>query len=575
MGMAWQRIVARARISKCCFVLMAALFQSGFLYASVALQQEPAPNRPVSKPAQSILTNPAANKLAQESAPAAPQQPSQDPLGRSTPYGCVFGFLNAVTNNNLTTAVQYLHTDLPKDQAEQLAVQLKAVMDENLSTSLDGLSREESGNLNDNLEISHEKIGVVNTPSGDVDILLERVQRDQEPAIWLFSADTLAQIPDAYAHLQRQQFAQHMPEALRRIEFLGLPLWRWTFIVIAILLAILLSSVVTRLLLLIFGATFNEGQLLPKREIVRKLKQPIRLLLLSLAIWTCRFFSLSVLARHRWTLAARVLFWLALAWLLISLANLTAEAGKRSSIARGLQHRIAIIVLAQRLLKITAAIVVLMILLREAGVNISAMVAGLGIGGIALALAAQNTLADLFGGISIVSRETIRVGDYCRLAGQLGIVEDIGLSSTRLRTLDRTVIWIPNAKAAQLASENFALRDKFLFHHTLSLRFDTPQPQIERVLAEVGALLAADLSIQPQTNRVNLIGLQGASYQIEIFAYIMATDYNSFIARQQDMLLRVLSTLSDAGARLAFPSSTTYLETSEPAPKTPGNETQC
>ncbi len=567
--------VAWATIGKSSFVRVAAfLLLSGFLCAYAASLQKPSANPPVANPAGSILSKPAANEPAQEPAPAAQEQPPQDPLGRSTPYGCVVGFLNAVADNNLATATQYLDTDLPEDQAEQLAVQLKAVMDTNLSTSIDGLSHEESGNLNDNLEMTREKIGVVRTPSGDVDILLDRVQRKQEPAIWLFSADTLKQIPGAYAHLQRQHFARYLPEALRRIEFLGLPLWRWLFIVIAILLAILLSTVVTRLLLLVFGATLHEGQLLPKSEILGKLRQPIRLLLLSLAIWTCRFFSLSIIARHRWTLAARVLFVLGLAWLLISVANLVAEAGKRNSVARGLQHRIAVIVLAKRLFKITAAFVVLMILLREAGVNISAMLAGLGIGGIALALAAQNTLADLFGGISIVSREVIRVGDYCRLADQLGTVEDIGLSSTRLRTTDRTVIWVPNAKVAQSAAENFTLRDNFLFRHTLSLRFDTPQPQIERVLTDLRALIAGDNSVQPYTSRVNLIGLQGASYQIEIFAFIMAADYNSFVARQQDLLLRVLAAVSKAGARLAFPSSTTYLETRETASKEPGNETR-
>jgi MscS family membrane protein len=113
-----------------------------------------------------------------------------------------------------------------------------------------------------------------------------------------------------------------------------------------------------------------------------------------------------------------------------------------------------------------------------------------------------------------------------------------------------------------------------LFHHILPLRFDTSQPQIERVLMDVRALIVSDKSIQPDTNRVNLIGLQGASYRIEIFAYVVAADYNSFIAHQQDLLLRILATLSGAGARLAFPSTTTYLESPETTPRAAGNETK-
>jgi MscS family membrane protein len=555
--------------SRCLALVTAFLLLSGLLYVSVAAGQKPRARSSGSKPAEAVPANSASGQPQPEPAPAVTQQPPEDPLGRSTPYGCVLGFLRAVADNNLATATQYLDTKLPEDRAENLAKQLKAVLDASLSSSIGGISRDESGNLLDNLRMTREKIGVVRTSAGDLDILLDRVQRDQGPSMWLFSSDTLAQIPTVYSHLQTHDFARYVPAALRQIEFFGLPLWRLIFIIGAIALAILLSALVTRLLLLVFGIIFQERQLLSSKEMVSRLKQPIRILLLSLAVWTCGLFSLSVLARHRWTLVAQILLVLGVAWLLICLVNLGAEAGTRRSIAQGLQDRVAVITLAQRIFKILAAFVVLLILLHGAGVNISAMLAGLGIGGIALALAAQNTLADFFGGISVISRKTIRVGDYCRLADQVGTVEDIGLSSTRLRTLDRTVISIPNAKVAQLASENFALRDSFWFHHTLSLRFDTAQPQIERMLTDVEAVITGYSSIKPGASRVNLIGIQGASYQIEIFAYVMAADYNLFIVHQQSLLFRVLAAISEAGARLAFPSSTTYLETAEPMSQQP------
>jgi small-conductance mechanosensitive channel len=122
-------------------------------------------------------------------------------------------------------------------------------------------------------------------------------------------------------------------------------------------------------------------------------------------------------------------------------------------------------------------------------VNVSAMLAGLGIGGIALVLDAQKILEDLFGGISIIMRDSIRVGDYCRVVDQTGTIEDIGLSSTRLRTVHRTVVSIPNAKIVQLSSENFSLRDKCRFHQMLSLHYDTSKTQSERVLADVQTVM--------------------------------------------------------------------------------------
>ena len=144
--------------------------------------------------------------------------------------------------------------------------------------------------------------------------------------------------------------------------------------------------------------------------------------------------------------------------------------------------KLAIVALARRLFKILVILVIAIILLRDAGVNVTAMLAGLGVGGVALALAAQKTLENLFGGISLIMREAIRVGDFCKVADQTGTVEDIGLGSTRLRTLDRTLVSVPNAQVSQMNLENISLRDKFWLHHTLELRRDTSPDQMRYVL---------------------------------------------------------------------------------------------
>jgi MscS family membrane protein len=314
--------------------------------------------------------------------------------------------------------------------------------------------------------------------------------------------------------------------------------------------------------LLIFRLLLRHGRAENEQGIVRRLQRPIRVLLLAIVIVTMTEFSISVLARHYWTVAAEAIAAIGIIWLMICAADLMAEAKTRRSIAAGVQEKIAVIKLAQRLFKIGALVVLLLILLRQAGVNVSAMLAGLGIGGIALALAAQNTLADLFGGITIISRETIRVGDYCKLADQIGTIEDIGLSSTRLRTLDRTVVSIPNAKIAQMFSENYSLRDVFWFHHFLALRFDTPQQQIGQTLKMVQTMLEqSSVVVEDGSARVSFIGMQGASFNFELFAYVRAANYNVFLTRQQELLLSILAELTHMGVQLAFPSQSLYVET--------------
>ena len=479
-------------------------------------------------------------------------EPPVDPLGRSTPYGCVFGFLQAVNSNNLPKAVQYLDTKLPEAKAEDLAVQLKAVLDAGLSSSINGLSRDPVGDLKDDLRASRERVGVVEAPDGKLDIFLDRVERPPAAAIWLFSAETLAKIPHAHANLKKRDYSQYFPAGFSR-EFLGLPLWRWLSLLIAIVLIYFLSSFVTRLLLFVARISLSKRHVQDEKEILARLKLPVRLLLISLTVSLFKSYTLSLLARSYWTATARFLGVVGLAWFVVRLVEIAANVAARRSVAAGTREKIAVITLGQRLFKIFAFFVVLLFVLKGAGINVSAMLAGLGIGGIALALAAQKTLEDLFGGISIILRDSIRVGDYCRVADQTGVIEDIGLSSTRLRTLDRTVVSIPNSKIAQMNSENFALRDKFWFHHFLLLRYDASGAQAGDIVVKVRALLEQSSEVEIETIRVNVVGLVQSCMQIEVYAYLKSSTYELFLRRQQELLLKVLSVVEGAGTGLAVP----------------------
>jgi MscS family membrane protein len=514
-----------------------------------ALGQKPAPGKhPKSKaPAAAIPAAPSP-PVAVASAP----EPPVDPLGRSTPYGCVFGFLQAVNSNNLPKAVQYLDTKLPEAKAEELAVQLKAVLDAGLLSGINGLSRDPLGDLSDDLRAGRERVGVAQIPNGKLDIFLDRVERPPAPAIWLFSAETLAQIPNIHAHLETRDYSKYFPATFSRV-FLGLPLWRWLSILITITVVFFLSSILTRLLFIVFRALLHKKHVLSEKEILAELKLPVRVLLVALAIWLVQPYTLSLLARSYWTATARLLGTVGLAWFVVRLVDIAGNIATRRSVAAGTREKIAIITLGRRLFKIFAIFVVLLFMLKSAGINVSAMLAGLGIGGIALALAAQKTLEDLFGGISIILRDSVRVGDYCRVADQTGVIEDIGLSSTRLRTPDRTVVSIPNSKIAQINSENFALRDKFWFHHFLLLRYEATGEQAGDIVAKVRALLEGSSEVQVETMRVNVVGLVNSCIHIEVYAYLLTSTYELFLVQQQKLLLGVVGVVEESGTALAVP----------------------
>jgi MscS family membrane protein len=192
-----------------------------------------------------------------------------------------------------------------------------------------------------------------------------------------------------------------------------------------------------------------------------------------------------------------------------------------------------------------------------AGLNLTAVLTGLGVGGIAVAFAAQKTLENLFGGVMIISDQPIRVGDYCKAGEFQGTVEDIGLRSTKLRTLNRTVVSVPNGQLATMSLENFTLRDKILFHHKLQLRYDTSADQLRYVIAEIRKVLYEHPKVETATARVRFTGFHVSAVKLEVFAYVLETVYENFLAIQEDILLRCIDIVEKSGTTFALPSQTT------------------
>ena len=146
----------------------------------------------------------------------------------------------------------------------------------------------------------------------------------------------------------------------------------------------------------------------------------------------------------------------------------------------------------------------------------STALAGLGIGGLAIGFGAQKTIENLFGGVSVLGDEVFRVGDVCRFGDRTGVVEDIGLRSTRIRTDERTLVAIPNGTVATINLENLSRRDKILFKTNLGLRLDSKPDHMRFVLAEIRRLLYSHPKVETKTVRVRLIDIAGSSLSIEL-----------------------------------------------------------
>jgi MscS family membrane protein len=186
-----------------------------------------------------------------------------------------------------------------------------------------------------------------------------------------------------------------------------------------------------------------------------------------------------------------------------------------------------------------------------ADVDLTAALTGLGVGGLAIGFGAQKTIENLFGGIMVISDKPINVGDTCRAGEFLGTVEDIGIRSTRIRTLNRTVVAVPNGLLSSMSLENFSLRDRILFQHTIALGRQTTAEQMRLVLEQIRALLDAHPQVESTSSRVRFIRFNSGSLDLELFAYVLERDFPAFLGIQEGLLLGVMDILEAAGTSVA------------------------
>ena len=197
------------------------------------------------------------------------------------------------------------------------------------------------------------------------------------------------------------------------------------------------------------------------------------------------------------------------------------------------------------------------------GVPITTLLAGLGVGGIALALAAQSTVENLIGGINLYVDQPVRVGDLCRIGETIGVLEDVGLRSAKVRTLERSIVTIPNAQFAQLHLENLSRRDRILMRSTISLRYETTSQQLQAVLEGLRRLLAESPRIAEDKARVRFLGFGQYFLEVEVYAYALATAVPDFLEIRENFLMEAMRVVEESGTRLALPSEIHYVRGAE------------
>jgi MscS family membrane protein len=339
---------------------------------------------------------------------------------------------------------------------------------------------------------------------------------------------------------------------------LDTPVWRWIALALLVLAAGAIARAFSRIGLALaeraakrFGPQAAQG--------VTEILWPPLLGLICLALFRGGMEWIGPEGRLRLysERALALVFFLGLAWLAARLIDLGLERLGSAMLARNKKFSSSVLPLISRLVKLSVLLLAIAAVLSDWGYNATAILAGLGVGSIAIALAAQKTIENFFGGVSVISDRPVSVGDFCKVGDLMGTIEDIGLRSTRIRTLNRTMVSVPNGQFSSMTLENFDKRDKMLFHVTLNLRRDSTPDQVRLVLNSIARILAENSKVEAGAFPVRFVVVGTYSLDIEIFVYVLTRDGDDFLRTQQDLLLKILDAVKDAGTALALPTQAT------------------
>jgi MscS family membrane protein len=206
----------------------------------------------------------------------------------------------------------------------------------------------------------------------------------------------------------------------------------------------------------------------------------------------------------------------------------------------------------------------LLLILHYFDINITATLAGVGVGGIAIALAAQKTLENVIAGVSLIADEAVHVGDSVSVGEVEGTVVQIGLRSTTIRSIDRRLVSLPNGQMATMRLDTLSARDKFLFRQLVGLVYETTPAQLRSAVAGIRKLLGSHEAVDLGALRVRFVRFDASAVEIEVFTYVVASDWNNFLEIQEELLHGIRDVIQIAGAGVALPSQRLYIAADKP-----------
>ncbi len=498
---------------------------------------------------------------AAESTGATPDSLIAEDVLPDSPRRSVTDFLRMTRELDYAGAARYLDTEATGGQAERQAKRLKAVLDRHLWIDLDQISPRSEGDVQDGLPPGTDEIGTIAGPSGRDEPVRVVRKEDDEGGRWVFSAATVGRIDAWYQTLGNQWLLENLPEPLLRPGPRDLLWWQWVALPLILLISWFIGFFLSGMSKAFLARLASRTETQWDDAILSRIGGPLTM------AWSLVLFGLLLPWLELYKPAEdfingvlRTGFYLVFFWAILRTVDIVAQVLLDSPWAQAHPASRSLVPIGARVAKVAVAGIAVVAVISELGFPVASLVAGLGIGGLALALAAQKTVENLFGSFSIGVDQPFREGDTVRVEDFVGQVEAIGLRSTRFRTLDRTLISIPNGKLADSRLESLTARDRLRFFTILGLEYGTTAEQMRTVLAGLEKTLREHPKIWSESLTVRFEEFAGSSLNIKVQAWFETQNFDEFQEIRQEILLKFMEVVEGAGCSFAFPTQTIHLK---------------
>ncbi|XYH92334.1 mechanosensitive ion channel family protein [Sorangium sp. So ce1128] len=484
--------------------------------------------------------------------------PETIPVAPDSPRASMRQYFELCRAGDYAEAARYL--DLPpRANGAELAQRLKAVLDRHIWLDVESLSPHPLGDSQDNLGAGVEQLGKIPTRTGTQPVRLVR-RTTPDGVRWIFSRTTVERVDEWYARLEDRWIREHLPPALLRPGPRELLWWQWLALPVLALAGWLVGMVLSYFIRAALRRLVARTDSTLDDVLLGGARGPLTFALALVGVEAALpWLGLYLPAEQFLDKVVRAGLFIAVFWFALRAIDAVSDRLLAAPATRDNPAARSLVPLMGRIAKVAILIIGVIAVLSELGYPVASLIAGLGIGGVALALAAQKTVENLFGSLSIGIDRPFQVGDFVKVDQLMGTVESIGLRSTRIRTLDRTLVTIPNGKLADLQIESYTARDRMRLACVLSLVFETTPEQLRAVVEGCERALREHPKIWPDDVVVRFIGLGPSSLDVEVMAWFQTPDFGEFRTIRQEMLITFLEIIDSAGSRLAYPTRAVHV----------------